>query len=513
MTRRAAWFAYAAILGLAVLCIGAGGLALVGSGYNQFYADRVYPGIGVYGIPLGGLTEQEAAATLQVTFPDPAALPLTLRERERTWNRTWADMGLHLDPLATAHLAYQVGREGTPAEQAAERLQALVAGWALSPVIVLPDAARATAALEALAPEAAIPPLNAALVIQPGSIVQVPAQAGRELDIEATVAALPHAINAGGEGLAMTLLTRQVEPAISTPHPALAQAERLLAGPFFLSGVDALTSFSRTWTVEAGTVAQWLVAEPVEDETGARLVLAAQEEPIQAYLTDLDSRLSGETDEVSLNIERSVPTIRAAIEAGEGQAAIFLSHPPRTYVVQPGDTLMSIGRSQGFPAWWLLEANPDIDPETLIPGQQIVIPSIDVLFPLPLITERHILVDISDLRLYAYEGDTLVYDFPCSTGIPTSPTIPGSFQVLSKEENAYASSWDLWMPHFIGIYRSGPDFTNGIHGLPTLSSGAILWGGYLGRQPISYGCIVIGLEEATALYDWVELGTLVVIQE
>jgi hypothetical protein len=87
------------------------------------------------------------------------------------------------------------------------------------------------------------------------------------------------------------------------------------------------------------------------------------------------------------------------------------------------------------------------------------------------------------------------------------------FQVLSKEENAFASSWDLWMPHFIGVYRTGPDFTNGIHGLPTLSNGSILWGGYLGRQPISYGCIVIGLEEAAQIYSWVELGTLIIIQE
>ena len=86
------------------------------------------------------------------------------------------------------------------------------------------------------------------------------------------------------------------------------------------------------------------------------------------------------------------------------------------------------------------------------------------------------------------------------------------FQVLSKEEQAYASSWDLWMPHFMGIYRTGPDFTNGFHGLPTLSSGARLWEGYLGR-PVSYGCIVIGLSEAAALYEWAELGTLVVIQE
>jgi hypothetical protein len=48
--------------------------------------------------------------------------------------------------------------------------------------------------------------------------------------------------------------------------------------------------------------------------------------------------------------------------------------------------------------------------------------------------------------------------------------------------------------------------------LPTLSNGVRLWEGYLGH-PVSYGCIVIGLDEAAVLYEWTELGTLVVIQE
>ena len=93
------------------------------------------------------------------------------------------------------------------------------------------------------------------------------------------------------------------------------------------------------------------------------------------------------------------------------------------------------------------------------------------------------------------EKAELVYDWPISTGVAESPTHTGVFQVLSKKENAYASLWDLWMPHFVAIYAAGPDFHNGFHGLPTLSSGRRLWEGRLG-SPASYGCIILGLEEA-----------------
>ncbi|MBE9507146.1 MAG: L,D-transpeptidase family protein [Chloroflexi bacterium] len=509
MNRRTAWFLFAGILAAIVLLIGGGGLALVGRAYSQQYADRIYPGVSVYGADLSGLTVDKAAATLQAALPDPATLPLTLRCDERVWNRSWADLALHTDPSATAHLAYQVGREGTPGQRYTDQLQAFVAGWPLSPIIVLPDPDQATAALEALAPEVFVPPVNAALIIQPETITPVPAQAGWELDVEATVAALPNAVGVTTEGLVVELLTRQVEPAIGNPGEAHAQAEALLARPFILIVEDKLTGFNTAWTMGPETVATWLVAQEVEDSEGARLVVAAQEEPVRATLESLGDPLP---DEVALDVEGTVPAVQAAVGAGKSQATAALTHPPRAYTVQPGDTLMSIGRAHGFPAWWLTEANPDIEPNELWPGQQIVIPSIDVLFPLPLITDQRIIIDISDQHLYAYAGETLVHNFLCSTGISSSPTIAGTFQVLSKEENAYASSWDLWMPHFMGVYRSGPDFTNGIHGLPTLSSGALLWAGYLG-SPISYGCIVIGLDEAAALYEWADLGTLVVIQE
>jgi lipoprotein-anchoring transpeptidase ErfK/SrfK len=98
-----------------------------------------------------------------------------------------------------------------------------------------------------------------------------------------------------------------------------------------------------------------------------------------------------------------------------------------------------------------------------------------------------------------------------STGIDRSPTQPGVFQIQTHEINAYASVWDLHMPHFLGIYEAWPGFMNGIHGLPTLSSGRRLWAGVLGR-PVSYGCIVMELEAAEWLYGWAENGVVVEIQ-
>ncbi|MCX7683030.1 MAG: peptidoglycan binding domain-containing protein [Anaerolineae bacterium] len=508
---RLAWFP---IVISFCLCGLAGGMFLAGDVYSRRYSGRIYPGVQVQGVRLDGLTVAEAALVLQTALPDPAALPLILRDRERTWVRTWADLGLRMDPEATARMAYQVGRSGTFIEQRLTVLQTLITGRTLPPVVLVPDPLQAREALHSLAAEIFIPPVNATLIFQGTEVIPVAGKAGSELDLEATLAALPYAIGITREGVVMDLLTRPVPPPVGEPGAALTQARDLLARPFQLIADDPLTGFTATLSVEPSDVARWLVTTVSEEQTGnedepiARLVVTVDEEAVRAYLEGVD--LTG-GEGIGVNVERSVAAIREAVEAGESQAKLALLHYPRTYIVQPGDTATSVAYAHGFPLWRLLEANPGLDQGTLQPGQHITIPSLDVLFPLPLVTERRIVVDLSDQRLYAYQGDALVFDFTASTGIPSSPTIPGVFQVLSKEEEAYASSWDLWMPHFMGIYYTAPDFVNGIHGLPTLSNGTRLWEGVLGR-PVSYGCVVLGLREAATLYEWAPLGTLVVIQ-
>lgn len=122
---------------------------------------------------------------------------------------------------------------------------------------------------------------------------------------------------------------------------------------------------------------------------------------------------------------------------------------------------------------------------------------------------KYILVDISDQQMYVYEGDVMVYSFVASTG-RNNATRTGVFSVLNKIPNAYGSTWNIWMPNWLGIYWAG-SLQNGIHALPILPNGATLWSGYLGT-PISYGCVVLGTYEAQLLYDWAEIGTPVEIR-
>jgi hypothetical protein len=122
---------------------------------------------------------------------------------------------------------------------------------------------------------------------------------------------------------------------------------------------------------------------------------------------------------------------------------------------------------------------------------------------------KRIVVSISQQHLWAYEGDNLAFSFVASTGMGNSTRV-GTFSVLDKIPNAYGANWNIWMPNWLGIYYSGY-LENGIHALPILSNGQRLWAGYLGT-PISFGCVVLGVDESLELYNWAEVGTAVQIE-
>jgi tetratricopeptide (TPR) repeat protein len=127
-----------------------------------------------------------------------------------------------------------------------------------------------------------------------------------------------------------------------------------------------------------------------------------------------------------------------------------------------------------------------------------------VLFP-----PKRIEINITTQEFFAWEGDTLVYSFLTSTGLPGRDTAAGSYKVLDKMPMAYSSVWDLKMPFWLGIYYVG-NIENGIHALPIRPDGTVMWGGLLG-QKASYGCIILSTEAAQTIYDWAEIGTSVEI--
>jgi len=481
----------------------------------SYYAHRIYPNVYVLGLNLGRLTRQEATTVLQ----DAARrletgtgllilrdVPTDATQPPARWSVPWSQAGLQLDVPATVEAALTIGHADDLRMR--ERVRVWLRRHDVAPVSTV-DREMARVTLEALAPSLYQPPTDATLRLEGEQVVAVPGQAGRELDVETTLARLL-AVAEGRDAIALaagnevTLALREVPPRVTDVSGVQAQAQEMLARRIQLSAYDVLTDETFSWELGRHDIVAWLQIDTALDGPIVKV------DP-EAIRTTLESLAAGLGAGRGLRLEEAAGQVLQAFQAGGGHVHLYLTHPQRDYVVQPGDTLSSIAATFGMTSWHVVAANPGVDPNWLIVGQQLLIPSQDVLTPYLPVPGKRVEVSIAEQRMRAYQDGALVFDWPVSTGVKDSPTHMGVFQVLDKEKDAYASLWDLWMPHFIAIYAAGPDFHNGFHGLPVLSSGRRLWEGLLG-SPASYGCIILGLEEAETLYEWAEVGVVVVIE-
>jgi LysM repeat protein len=179
----------------------------------------------------------------------------------------------------------------------------------------------------------------------------------------------------------------------------------------------------------------------------------------------------------------------------------------QVYTVQRGDTLSAIAFRYGTTAWAISQANGLANPSYIYPGQRLRIPSGGSVAAAPAApaTSRRIVVDLSDQRMYIYQNGQLLWNWVVSTGRPGQETAVGNYKVQNKIPNAYAYTWSLQMPNWLGIYWAG-SLQNGIHALPIQANGQRLWAGYLGQR-VSFGCIILSTQNAQTLYNWATVGT------
>lgn len=126
------------------------------------------------------------------------------------------------------------------------------------------------------------------------------------------------------------------------------------------------------------------------------------------------------------------------------------------------------------------------------------------------LTNKKIIVDRSEQKLYAYDGEELFMEVLVSTGLDDLPTPRGNFNIFEKTPSRYMQGplpgiseqyYDLpgvpWTMYF--TYQGGA-----IHGA--------YWHDKFGSQ-WSHGCVNLVPTDSEKLYDWADLGTTVIVRD
>lgn len=331
------------LLQITLVLVGGVGLFVIlclalAAGYGFVHAGRIYPGVWMGGIDLGGLTLEQATAELagRLTFPETGKI--VFRDGQEVWVVSPADLGLRLDAQASAQMAYELGRQGNPLNQMVNKLRAWYAGRSLAPLFVYNEN-QARAYLGGIAAQIDRPTVEASLNIQGAEVAAVPGQVGRRVDIAATLGPLAEQMRSMTDGLT-PLAVVESPPEILDASVVAEQARSILKAPLVLQIPDAREDDPGPWAIEPQQLAEWLSVERVEGGGEAKYQLALKTGPLQRYLDEKAAALAldpadarfvfnDETKQLeliqaavigrALNVEASVQDINEKLLQGEHQ--------------------------------------------------------------------------------------------------------------------------------------------------------------------------------------------------
>jgi len=465
------------------------------------FSSRLYPNVTVMNVDIGRMTPEQATATLQQAWVEEIEIDLVV-DGEVVDAMRPAEMGLQFDAAATVaqaeELSFRIGLVETP----------------ILPEVTLTDSGYLAMQdyLLNLADTVNIAPFNPGFEWEGDILVGVPGRPGRLLDIAPTLAALQESPAGILELGQFNIFTTPVQPEAQDPTPYLETAQAYTQQPFTLTGYDPFRDEVVSWSTDRETLTSW-----IEVSDGG---LSLRETVFAPFVQAQTNSLNADgTNNRFINAEETINRVRDAIATGESTVDLRIRYRPHQYVIEAGDTANKIARKTGIPFYLIQQQNPGRDLNVLSIGDTLSMPTRDVTMPNEPVQDKRIVVDLEQQELWAFENDTLVFNWDISSGRSNAPTSPGIYQILSHAETASGSSFTLcddigcgqWeMYWFMGVYEVTPGLMNGFHGAVLLPNGAYLNGGATG-YPSTFGCVMSHNDDAQALYDWAEVGTVVEI--
>lgn len=121
---------------------------------------------------------------------------------------------------------------------------------------------------------------------------------------------------------------------------------------------------------------------------------------------------------------------------------------------------------------------------------------------------KTIYVVTDEQKLYAWEGNELVYEFHVVTGRPGKETHAGVFSISRKYEDYTSKTYNAPMPYSMFFTDDG----KAIHGTRLAITRSYIHT-YITESVGSHGCVGLTEDDARALFEWAPMKTRIVVLE
>jgi vancomycin resistance protein YoaR len=317
---------YIALTLVVTLLLGAATVSL----YQLWHANRIFSGVTVAGVPVGGLTRGVAQARLKMELSAYPVPPVNLTFDAASYPIDPMGVRAEADLLDAVNQAYLAGRSGDWLQRLGEQASALMGA-----LTVTPSRIYSTDLLEgAIAEVAAQVNRDGRPAAQLG-IISTSAESALLVDEAMTLAALTDALDhaPAGQPLNVAMVVNETAPSAAGSSMAPVALEPLFDKPMLLRSAGGDVELA----LDPAALASIVISDnPVQaDPAALRAYLEDMAAQIELPARDARLRFNPATGGVSvlqesltgrsLDVEATLASVQQALATGEGQAELAVS--------------------------------------------------------------------------------------------------------------------------------------------------------------------------------------------
>lgn len=311
--------------------------------YQTGFRDRIYRGISIDNVLVGGLTRQQAAEKLERELRYPFESSFRFNWQDKSWQATAQELGFHPQSDKMTETAYNIGRSGGLLDQVTTQISALLHGVTIQPVFLF-DERVAFSYITKIAEEIDTPMEDPSIVFQGSEVVIVPGKSGRMLDRQTTMTLL--------QIYAQNLQSAEIELPVTVLEPTEANMgeqkqvlDDLLSRDFVLYTNDERGVLA-AGSIPADVLAGMIDFEPVMTDGNLTIEMTPKVDPFYSRLLEIGSDVFRQAVDAKydfddaarslrliqhaetgkeIDIEKSLENIADSIRAGANQAEVALN--------------------------------------------------------------------------------------------------------------------------------------------------------------------------------------------
>jgi vancomycin resistance protein YoaR len=303
-------------------------LLIGGALWHFWFLNRIYYGVSVGGLPVGGMTRAAALDALETRLSGAPLAPISLHYHGQHWPLPITEAPVQADLLAAVNQAYLVGRQGDFSARTVQQLLTVLRGRDITPPLAV-DEGQVRAAIHQLAAQVNRPGRTAD---QLGDVL-IPAQPQVTVDVEATTQATLAALRTSlwNQTIQAPFVVRETIPAADAPAQAVA-AQTPLLSPLRVANEQANFALA----LDSAALSKIVIAQnPIQiDEAALRALLEQWAGQIDLAARDARLRFNANTGGLTviqtsahgrkLDIEATATSIHAALTSGVSTAQLAI---------------------------------------------------------------------------------------------------------------------------------------------------------------------------------------------